>query len=239
MWKDTLTMQDHNDDLTTQTTGRGYNRQSTDQERAGVNAASDLYSPVPGDDDNTRPGMVGDSAYTAATAPTSRIESRTTPSRSTTTTSYSTDDRERLGTRSDAYTMRPRSYSDSGMMHKIQQNPLAVVAAATAGGMLLGRMMRNRNQRDNHGYMRATRMNHGYQAYQPSYGYQQPSFRQYQPPTDYRGYQGQGFQQGGYQGYQPAPGVYGAPQYRAEQEFDPEQQFDSRHENFRSGSHWD
>jgi hypothetical protein len=234
-------MQEHSDDLTTQTTGRGYNRQATDRGRADSSVASDLYAPVPGDDDNTRPGMVGEQTHTA-TSTTTRVEPRTMTSRTSDAVTDRRQDWTSNRTPADTYTMRSRTQSESGMMDKVKSNPLAVVAAATAGGMLLGRMMRNRDRRHNDGYLRAARSGYGYQgyqSYQPSYGYQQPSFRPYPAPSDYRGYQGQGFQQGGNQGYQPAQGMYGAPQYRAEEDFNPEQNFEGRHENFRSGSHWD
>jgi len=238
-------MQEHADDLTNQTTsttGRGYNRQTTDRDHADTGVATDLYAPVPGDDDNTRPGMVGERT-TPTTTTTTRVEPRTTSSRTTDTVTDRTQDWDSTRTpMTDRYTMQRRTESDSGMMDKIKSNPLAVVAAATAGGMLLGRMMRNRGQHNNEGYLRSAPSGYGYQGYQPSYSYQQPSFRPYQPASGYQGYQGyqgQGFQQGGYQGYQPAPGMHGAPQYRAEQEFHPDEQFEGRHENFRSGSHWD
>jgi hypothetical protein len=113
--------------------------------------------------------------------------------------------------------------TDGGIMQKIQDNPLVVVAAATAGGMLVGRMMRNRSHRHDEGYLRT--LNDG--SYQ---GFQRPAY--YQP------YQGSG-------GYQPYPGYpvqgsyQGFPEYRAEQNFQPEQTFQGRHENFPGGSNWD
>jgi|GEM_PF-6405109 len=219
-------MQDHNnEELTTRTTGRGYNRQRTDAETADTGIATDLYAPVPGDDNDTRPGMVDERPVTT----TSHIAPRTTTSRTVdATTDYRQDWNTTSSSPTTTYTSDYRRQSDSGVMDKVKANPLAVVAAATAGGMLLGRMMRNRNKRDT-GYMRAARTDYGYRGYQPSYSYQQPSFRPYQEPTGYQGYQGQGSPQG----YQPAPGIYGAPQYRADQEFE------GRHENFRGGSHWD
>lgn len=121
--------------------------------------------------------------------------------------------------------------SDGGMMQKIQGNPLAVVAAATAGGMLVGRLMRNRGNRNNEGYLRAGFGNqYGYQGYRSPQPYQQPSFYPYQANPG--GYQG-------YQGYNAPGGYQGAPQYRADQEFRPEEGFQGRHENFPGGSNWD
>jgi len=116
-------------------------------------------------------------------------------------------------------------------MQKIQDNPLAVVAAATAGGMLVGRLMRNRSQRHGDGYLRGSFGNqYSYQGYRNPQPYRQQSFYPYQANPG--GYQG-------YQGYNPQGGYQGAPQYRADQEFRPEQGFQGRHENFPGGSNWD
>ena len=223
-------MQERTDDQTTETTGRGYNRHLTDPDHAATGAATDLYSPVPGDDNDTRPGMVGSSTPTPTTTTTTRHERRDTDSRSLNTDASGRqqwDETTRPRT-SSTYTMGSQSrQSDGGIMQKVQANPLAVVAAATAGGMLVGRMMRNRGHRNNQGYLRATVGNeYGRQGYRSPQPYRQPSFQPYQTNPGYQGYQ--------------APGAYqGAPQYRADQEFRPEREFQGRHENFPGGSNWD
>jgi hypothetical protein len=223
----TSAMKDQTDDQTTQTTGRGYNRHLTDPERAATGAATDLYSPVPGDDNDTRPGMVGSST------PNVGREYRDTESRSM---NAETSDWQRAYPTaprpSSSYTMRSESkQSDGGIMRKIQDNPLAVVAAATAGGMIVGRLMRNRSHQDDRGYLRGSFGDqYGYQGYRSPEPYRQQSFYPYQ--SNPGGYQG-------YQGYNPQGGYQGAPQYRADRDFRPEQGFQGRHENFPGGSNWD
>jgi hypothetical protein len=221
-------MQEHTNDQTTETTGRGYNRHATDPARAATGAATDLYSPVPGDDNDTRPGMVESST------PSARREYRDTASRST---DAPTSERQpayptTTPRTSSSYTMRSESrQSDGGIMQKIQDNPLALVAAATAGGMLVGRMMRNRGNRSNEGYLRAGFGDqYSYQGYRNPQPYRQQSFYPYQANPG--GYQG-------YQGYNPQGGYQGVPQYRADQDFRPDQGFQGRHENFPGGSNWD
>jgi hypothetical protein len=220
-------MQDHTDDHTTQTTGRGYNRHTTDPERAATGVATDLYAPVPGDDDDTRPGMVGSSGTSSTTT---RQGYRDSDSRSTDAVTSDREQWDRTTTprTTSTYTMgSQRRQSDSGIMQKIHDNPLAVVAAATAGGMLVGRMMRNRGHRHDQGYLRASFGNeYGYQGYRSPQPYQQQSYQPYQTNP-------------GYQGYQTPGGYRAAPQYRADQEFRPEQGFQGRHENFPGGSNWD
>ncbi|MDQ3549201.1 MAG: hypothetical protein M3439_10340, partial [Chloroflexota bacterium] len=164
--------------------------------------------------------------------------------RSTDTTKSSYEQRDE-STPSQTYAsqaQRPRSMSSNGgMMQKVQENPLAIVAAATAGGMLVGRMMRNRSKdkQRNQGYLRNT-SSRGYQGYQSYTPYQQPSFRPYQGNTGYQGYQGQPGNQGYQQsGYQMPSGFQGAPQYRSEQDFQQGQGFQGSHENFPGGSNWD
>jgi hypothetical protein len=226
-------MQEHTDDQTTQTTGRGYNRHTTDPERAATSAATDLYSPIPGDDNETRPGMVG-SRDTLSTPATTTHEQRETSSRSMTapTAGRQQWDQTTSPRTTSAYTMGSQSgQSHGGIMQKIQENPLAVVAAATAGGMLIGRMMRNRGQRNEPGYLRAGFGNeYGYQGYRTPQPYRQPSFTPYQAGPGYQGYPGN---------YQAPGGYQGAPQYRADQEFRPEQGFQGSHENFPGDSNWD
>jgi hypothetical protein len=221
-------MQEHTNDQTTETTGRGYNRHATDPERAAAGAATDLYTPVPGDDNDTRPGMVGSST------PSVRPEYRDTESRSM---NAATTDRQyayqpTTPRTSPSYTTRSETrQSDGGIMQKIQDNPLALVAAATAGGMIVGRMMRNRGNRNNEGYLRAGfGSQYDYRGYRTPEPYRQQSFYPYQANPG--GYQG-------YQGYNPQGGYQGAPQYRADQDFRPEQGFQGRHENFPGGSNWD
>jgi len=228
----TSAMHDQTDDQTTQTTGRGYNRHTTDPERAATGAATDLYSPIPGDDNDTRPGMVGDTS--TRSTPTTTHEYRDTDRRSmnTMTAEGQQWDQSRTTRTSSTYRMGSQSsQSDGGIMQKIQENPLAIVAAATAGGMLVGRMMRNRSQRDNQGYLRANFGNqYDYQGYRSPQPYRQQSFYPYQANPG--GYQG-------YQGYNPQGSYQGAPQYRADQDFRPDQGFQGRHENFPGGSNWD
>lgn len=220
-------MQEHESSKqhTVSTTGRGYNRHVTDVEHEATGAATDLYSPVPSDDDGTRPGMVGswptsptssryDERSRLTNAPTSTHQQWTEPTRSRTPSTFT----QRSETR----------HADGGIMQKIQDNPLAVVAAATAGGMLVGRLMRNRSHRHDEGYLRNA-SSYGYQGYQAPRSYQQPSYRSYQGSSGYQGYQG----------YQMPSGFQGGPQYRADQEFRPEQGFQGRHENFPGGSNWD
>ncbi len=220
-------MQEHNDDRTTQTTGRGYNRHTTDPDHGATDAVADLYSPVPGDDNDTRPGMVGSSPTRSTTPAATSHEYRESDSRSVHTTAARDRQWDQTTTYPSAkYTMGSRSStSDSGIMKKIQDNPLAVVAAATAGGLLAGRIMRNRSHRNDRGYLRAS-SNYGYQGYQQPQSYRQPAFYPYQANP-------------GYQGYQAPSGYRGIPQYRADQEFRPEQGFQGRHENFPGGSNWD
>ena len=225
----TRSMQEHTDEQTTRTTGRGYNRHATDAELAGTGATTDLYSPVPGDDNATRPGMVGGSTPT-----TTRHEQRDVDTRSIDATRYDRQEWNQATTprTSSAYTMGSDTRrADGGIMQKIQDNPLAVVAAATAGGMLVGRMMSKRSHRNDERYRRASFGNeYRYQSYQSPQAYRQPSFQPYQAaPGSYQGYQG----------YNAPGGYQGAPQYRADQEFRPEQGFQGRHENFPGGSNWD
>jgi hypothetical protein len=105
-------------------------------------------------------------------------------------------------------------------MQKINDNPFLVVAAATAGGMIVGTIMKNRNLRHAH----EMRGMYGRQ-------YRQPSFVPY---DDYS--RNSGYGQSPYQG----PSAFAdGPQYRAEQEFRPQQAFQGRHENFPGGSNWD
>jgi hypothetical protein len=220
-------MQDHTDDQTTRTTGRGYNRHMTDAELSGTGAATDLYSPVPGDDNATRPGMVASS-----TPATTRYEQRYGESRSTGAVSAEQQWNRTTPRTSSAYTLGSGTRrADGGIMQKIQENPLAVVAAATAGGMLVGRMMRKRSHRDDEGYRRASFGNeYRYQGYRAPQPYGRPSFQSYQAsPGSYQGYPG----------YNAPGGYQGAPQYRADQDFRPEQGFQGRHDNFPGGSNWD
>ena len=223
---------------TVPTTGRGYNRHATDAQHEATGVATDLYAPVPGDDDDTRPGMVG-SSRTSSTTSSDDWRDETSRTTGVAPSAYGRQESVTPSGTQSAYTMRSRSgQSGGGIMQKVQENPLAVVAAATAGGMLVGRMMRNRGQRRSEGYLRNA-SSRGFQGYQSSPSYQQPSFRPYQPPP-YQGNQGysgyQGYQQSGYQ----MPSEFqGTPQYRADQEFRPEQGFQGRHENFPGGSNWD
>jgi len=230
--------QTDNTENTVTTTGRGYNRHATDADNSATGVAADLYAPVRGDDNDTRPGMVESSQTPSMT--TSR--DRTDESPRSTDTATPTFQQRTESTPSQTYSsyaQRPRNTSsDGGVMQKIQANPLAVVAAATAGGMLVGRMMRNRgkDKQRNEGYLRNA-SSRGYQGYQSYTPYQQPSFRPYQGNAGYQGYSGnQGYQQ---PGYQMPSGFQGAPQYRPEQEFQQGQGFQGSHENFPGGSNWD
>jgi hypothetical protein len=104
-------------------------------------------------------------------------------------------------------------------MSRIQANPLAVVAAATAGGMLVGRLMRSRNHYRDAGFLR---------------GASSHQFQSYQAPMSYQPYRGNP----AYQGYPMPGGFERGPQYRAEQEFQQGSRFRGSHENFTGGSNW-
>jgi hypothetical protein len=216
-------MQNQSDSQMTPETGREYDRTLRNQGRDATGAAADLYAPVPGDDNETRPGLV-DSRETASV--TERPARYTETTRTTTTAPSAYSQRDQMTTTPVRTSSTPRRHTeetDSGIMQKIQDNPLIVVAAATAGGLLVGRMMRNRSHQQDAGYLR-TLDDRNYQ------GYQRPAY--YQP------YQGGGGDRP-YPGY-PTQGSYqGAPEYRADQNFQPEQAFQGRHENFPGGSNWD
>lgn len=216
-------MQNQSDSQMTPQSGREYDRNLRGQGREATGAAADLYAPVPGDDNDTRPGMV-DRSDTASV--TERPVRHTEPTRTTTPAPSAYSQRDQMTTtplRNSYSSQRYVQQSDGGIMQKIQDNPLIVVAAATAGGMLVGRMMRHRSHEHNEGYLRGLND----RAYQ---GYQRPAY--YQP---YRG-------SGGYQPYPGYPvqgGYQDAPQYRADQSFQPDQSFQGRQENFPGGSNWD
>lgn len=210
-------MQEHTHDRPASTTG-GAGRAMPETDHS---ATPDLYAPVPGDDNATRPGMVESGDTPAMT--TDR------PARTGMTDTTGSTHRQREDTRTTGSTQayRARSLSESsqgGIMQKINANPFAVVAAATAGGMLVGRMMRGR------GKQRDTRMMRG-MAGRPYQQYREPPFVPYQSPPRYQGYQPSG--------YQMPRAFQGGPQYRAEQDYAPERTFEGRHENFPGGSHWD
>lgn len=215
-----MTMHEQTDENTVSTTGRGYNRHLTDREHAATGVAADLYAPIPGDDNDTRPGMVERADAPTVPVQTDRSNANIGAPESVSTYQQRADMNPSPTTA--AYTMRTQSRrSDSGITRKIQENPLAVVAAATAGGMLLGRMMRKRDHRRDEGYLRST-AGRGFQSYRyPEY-----------PQQSYRPYQGNA-------GNQMPSGFQDGPQYRAEQEFRPERGFQGRHENFPGGSNWD
>ncbi len=221
-------MRDDSNTTSLSRTGPVDNQDLTDPDHLTTGVAADLYAPVPGDDNDTRPGMVGQSAppltRTGHDDPGSSRQTRNTGNVSEEQWNQTTPPQARsLAT----LPSHPRP-SEGGIMQTIHGNPLAVVAAATAGGMLVGRMRRNRGHRNNAGYLRAS-SGAGDQRYQEPQPSRQPSFFPYQANPGYRSNQG-------YQGYQ-TPGAYqGAPQYRADQPFRPEQGFHGRHEHVPSAS---
>jgi hypothetical protein len=214
-------MQEQTDSNTVSTTGRGYNRHLTDAEHAATGVATDLYTPETGTQNDPQSQTTTDRRTTPATGSRTHADlvGRENEAYASSQQRYDTTRRSSTSTTTDDRWRT--SQSDNVIMQKIQENPLAVVAAATAGGMLIGRLMRNRSQRHDDGYLRGTPSRY-FQPYQPP-RYQPQSFRPYQVNA----------------GYQMQGGRYTVPQYQAEQQFRPEQGFQGRHENFPGGSNWD